>query len=65
MEHAFNVTAIKKKMKNPPDGQRIHYFFWGSPHVLNIEQIEEIEQIVSDEVKQMKKFLSNARKQIA
>ena len=65
MDHPFNLSAIKKKMKNPPEGQRMHHFFWGAYSMLSVDQINEIEKIITDENKKMQKYLAKAKKQLA
>ena len=63
MDTLLKVSRIAKKMKHPPIGQRLHYFFYGDPSMLDVDQINEIEKIIDADLKKVKKYLNAAKKQ--
>ena len=62
MEHFFNLTAVKNKMKSVPPGQRINNFFAGAADLLTTEQKLDLIKVIEENNKQVIKYIKTSIK---
>ncbi len=61
MKHVVNVSAVKKRMRKKPIGQRLHHFFIGVPGQLSTEELNELESVLNKEHKKLIEFIDKAK----
>jgi len=64
----FNVKAIAKLIEESKEFtnlyHRLYYLFNGASNTVTLEIIDEVERIVDDETKKLKKYLKEMRAKI-
>jgi len=60
-EVLFNVTALKNKMDAVPKGQRINNFFDGALTQLSMSQLDNLEQLITDNTDDVINHIASCR----